>query len=113
MAEHTSEPWDVQNKGILGTGSARHEVVQGVNRDGSKNLPRITRMPDLSYSSYANAKRIVACVNACAGINPEAVPDLLAACRLSLERYDYSDTRWARETCDVCRAAITKALKGE
>ena len=27
----------------------------------------------------ANARRIVACVNACEGINPEAVPDLLEA----------------------------------
>ena len=27
----------------------------------------------------ANADRIVACVNACEGINPKAIPDLLAA----------------------------------
>ena len=31
----------------------------------------------------ANAKRIVACVNACAGINPEAVPEVLEALRVT------------------------------
>ena len=30
-----------------------------------------------------DAKRIVSCVNACAGINPEAVPELLEACRMA------------------------------
>ena len=29
----------------------------------------------------ANADRIIDCVNACAGINPEAVPDLLEVCQ--------------------------------
>ena len=33
----------------------------------------------------ANAERIVACINACEGINPAAVPDLLAACELVLD----------------------------
>jgi len=33
--------------------------------------------------AHANAERIVACVNGCAGINPEAVPELLEAARLA------------------------------
>jgi hypothetical protein len=32
--------------------------------------------------SLPNARRIIACVNACRGINPEAVPELLAALEL-------------------------------
>lgn len=33
----------------------------------------------------ANAARIVACVNACEGINPEAVPELLEALKHALD----------------------------
>lgn len=36
----------------------------------------------------ANARRIVACVNACAGLNPEAVPDLISAVIGMAERID-------------------------
>ncbi len=71
--KHTPGPWDVQNKGTLGCRSARHEVVAGINRDGSKNLPTIVRMPDLSEASYANAAFIVRACN--------AHDDLLAACK--------------------------------
>ncbi len=51
----TTEHWTTQNKGTLGTRSARHEVVEGVNCDGSKNLPTVVRMPDLSPQSYERA----------------------------------------------------------
>ena len=51
--------------------------------------------PDLRSDEEheANARRIVACVNACEGINPEAVPDLLAACELCLE--------WMDDVCGI------------
>jgi len=58
--KHTPGPWDVQNKGVLGKRSARHEVVQGINVNGKKNLPTIVKMPDLSDRSYANARLIAA-----------------------------------------------------
>ncbi len=53
------------------------------------------------------------CVNACAGINPEAVPDLLAAARAAFEAMK----RWESdiavcETGEALRAAIASA-KGE
>jgi hypothetical protein len=35
----------------------------------------------IDAKSEPDACRIVACVNACDGINPEAVPDLLEACK--------------------------------
>ena len=72
MTKHTPGPWDVQNKGVLGTRSARHEVVQGINVSGEKNLPTIVRMPDLSYRSYANARLIA------------AAPDLLVAVEVAI-----------------------------
>jgi hypothetical protein len=41
-----------------------------------------------SCDNDSNADHIVACVNACAGINPEAVPDVVAALRDMLEGYE-------------------------
>ena len=64
MADHTQTPWDIQNKGHVYDRSGRVEVVKGINPDGSKLLPRIVRMPDLSNESYANARFIVQAVNA-------------------------------------------------
>lgn len=63
MSKHTPGTVDVQNKGTLGCRSARHEIVAGVNVDGSKNLPCIAKMPGLSEESYANAAHIVKCWN--------------------------------------------------
>jgi hypothetical protein len=68
------------------------------------------------------ARRIVECVNACRGINPEAVGDLLAACEDSLLRFrriadlinggaSADDIRDAHMLTDpsVLKAAIAKA----
>ena len=38
------------------------------------------------FSIEANAARFVACWNACTGLNPEAVPDLLRACQAFVEQ---------------------------
>ena len=66
--KHTPTPWDIQNKGlgvsVNNRSSARVEVVQGINLDGSTDLPKIARMPDLSDRSYANARFIVQACNA-------------------------------------------------
>ena len=37
----------------------------------------------------ANAERIVACVNGCAGINPDAVPETLALLKRAHDELDY------------------------
>jgi hypothetical protein len=61
----------------------------------------------------ANADRIVACVNACEGINPEAVPDLVAALEdalLSLKRVHVDERDWAdNPVIQNARAALEKA----
>ena len=51
----------------------------------------------------ANAPHIVACVNACAGINPEAVPEMLAA--LEAVIHAAFEPTWAQLVAD----AIAKA----
>lgn len=62
-----------------------------------------------------DAARIVACVNACAGMNPEAVPDLLAALKMALPWLEDADrpgnqqitVLWA--ALSATRAALAKA----
>jgi hypothetical protein len=46
----------------------------------------------------ANARRIVACVNACEGINPEAVPDLLEACEAYADADAWDNARHYSES---------------
>ena len=65
----------------------------------------------------ANAEHIVACVNACEGINPEAVPDLLKACKLLLEdcemaltnEWDRSDSGF-EDSSHILSSALIKAF---
>lgn len=59
-AEHTPGPWDIQNKGDLNGQSARLEIVEGVNENGSLDLPTIATMPDLTDLSYQRARLIAA-----------------------------------------------------
>ncbi len=71
----------------------------------------------------ANAARIVASVNACGGINPEAVPKLLAACQKYIRLLDHDDTCEGHEQLasieawlDVnqeIRAAVARATEKE
>lgn len=78
MNTHTPEPW------VAVRNTAYWEI--GTEIDGYY-APRIGDVcatdpnhPDAGKQE-ANATRIVACVNACKGINPEAVPDLLEVAR--------------------------------
>ena len=102
--KHASpRPWDVQNKGNYDGPSARHEVVVGINLDGSKNLPTVCKMPDLSDKSYGNAALIVTAVN--------VHDELLAACEMAAEFYhEATDDEVCTEEnlCFYC-AAIAKA----
>ncbi len=81
MTQHTAGLWELRNKGNLHGNSGRVVIVDA-------DQTTIAKMIDLSELSYANAERIVACVNNCAGINPEAVPELLAALKLLVYRYE-------------------------
>jgi len=68
---------------------------------------------DRTAESIANAERIVACVNGCAGLNPEAVPELLAACRMVvMAQQRRTRTAEEQEIMDAARAAIAKATGG-
>ena len=70
MADYTSGPWrwvERRATALVLIGNGDHAVA---------HMAPSRRQP----AKRADADRIVACVNACDGINPEAVPDLLAAC---------------------------------
>ncbi len=81
MSAHTPEPWRISGRGsYISSSSAgyvplrtpfREDAFRDVSAHNNKELED-------------NAARIVACVNACDGINPEAVPDLLAAAEQAL-----------------------------
>ena len=62
----------------------------------------------------ANARRIVACWNACEGIDPEAVPGMVEACKRVLRAEEWaktSDRMSSVEIADLLRAALAKATK--
>ena len=59
-----------------------------------------------------HARRIVACVNACEGINPEAVPELVDALRRISDGEFATDVQWGDRVAalrDVARSALKKA----
>ena len=74
MSDHTPEPWRTE-------GGDRAEVLtkDGYMIASCEWAQKEDDIPD------ANAERIVDCVNACAGLDPEAVPGLLAVCEVVVE----------------------------
>lgn len=66
--KHTPGPWEVEPVYNF-----------GISREGDTHLHTIAQMRGSIDKRKTNARRIVACVNACEGMNPEAVPELLEA----------------------------------
>ena len=86
---HTPEPWRYSN-GFIFSGK---EIVGG-------------------SCNETNDKRIIACVNACAGINPDAVPEMLEALRaiISVPAEQFANARQFQAWCELkSRAALAKA----
>jgi hypothetical protein len=99
--KHTKEPWSIQTDMNI-----HYPLADAMKRPG--HPVKVITMPCLSFAFgqcgalvigeniEANASRIVSCVNSCAGINPEAVPELLAACK---EMLAYIEMRMAHQGC--------------
>lgn len=85
MTKHTAEPWVAIEHGDIGSGW--WSVLKGAWDVSGNQASNPGVVADSKYSAMlpdenaANAKRIVACINACEGINPKAVPGLLKAAR--------------------------------
>lgn len=108
MSQHTPGPWEVlvQPPNMYDT-LPTYVVRAGVRRD-------IAVMEDYFFSedlpveaeAEANARRIVACVNACEGIaDPSVVRELLAA----LEGFLHADPDVFADELAAARAAIARA----
>ena len=83
---HTQEPWYralnptmIGHRGLLGTYQvvAHVEIRRGHTEEGHEHGSPKESIEQAE--AFANATRIVECVNNCAGINPDAVPALLEA----------------------------------
>ena len=106
-AKHRPEPW-------MFDGFQRIRAVNG-KQDGTEDIAHIYSSWSASRydaGDYANAHRIVACVNGCAGINPEAVKDLLAACEAVVAKFG-EPSGWRGDICDVLTAARLAVRKAK
>lgn len=100
MSKHTPEPW-------VATRQPNGSVC--IHERGLMPHATVYGRADLSSGKIeSDSARIVACVNACAGINPEAVPGLLAVCR---EIAEHGTDDWAARM-QTLRAAIARAEGG-
>jgi len=75
---HTPEPWYDSSTG-------NHQGLVLSEGDGQSVA--------VTYQGPADAARIVACVNACKGLNPEAVPEMLAALESFTRGIDSAEER--------------------
>jgi hypothetical protein len=117
--KHTQEPWKIGNvqeyqsdryaknaewARIRGTDGSLIAKIESVHPRGER------KSSDFDVES-GNAARIVSCVNSCAGINPEAVPDLVEAlkglCNVAL--HPLSTKAQIRQIAREAREALTKA----
>ena len=81
--KHTSGPWQVAYyAGGDGNGgyASSHYTIQKGEKKIVKTINAVATEED-----EANAARIVSCVNACEGINPDAAPDMLEALKLAVK----------------------------
>ena len=76
--KHTPEPWEVTDKRFIRQSSGRRHVVARVV--GSEEME-------------ANARRIVACINACAGIPTEGLEKTRLGSDVLLEMHKISQQR--------------------
>ena len=116
MDKHTKGPWRVYDgghryHGIDGgdEGNSTTIVVFGYDHEDEAGV-RGTEPEELD--AHANAARIVACVNALDGLNPDAVRDVVDALRSlqkqALQSPDLLATEWGQEALAVTKAALAR-----
>lgn len=118
MGQHTPEPWSVS--------AEEYDAESGVI-----SIPEIGRLLHETNADWspaedwgidkANAERIVACVNACAGIaNPEAISEMLCEVKVLLMDLEFirangmSQMAWNAATANALNIADTiKLMEGK
>lgn len=112
--KHTPEPWMLSDKTEHGCcyDASFTESEFEVLDDGRV----MTWRRRIGKAEKADAKRIVACVNGCVGINPESVTYLLHALKRMLAAHDADVANGSliaagnSQAADEARAAILKAI---
>ena len=79
MAEHTKEPWEVRELLPDGVICKRKGTYEIHTPDYDVCATIVDGAP---IRNEADAHRIVVCVNACAGINPDAIPGVVKYLRI-------------------------------
>ena len=110
MAKHTKGPWRVDPE--IRTNDRGIDYINGfdIRADGYEivGCEGITGGP----VEAANAARIVACVNALEGYNPDAVRDAVEALRSlqkqALQSPDLLATEWGQEALAVTKGALAR-----
>lgn len=93
--KHTPEPWfagRTDMRSYLGDGTPVHYVYRG-DAETAQTRIRIVPMPGSDADPTDDALRIVACVNACAGLDIAKVAALLDACREEA-KHDPAGSEW-------------------
>jgi hypothetical protein len=93
--KHTPEPWSLESYGATLITKNGYDIA--LTNSGKFK----------TGNAQQDAARIVTCVNACAGLNPAAVPRLVEALQAGVDN-DMPTTEWLR----MARAALA-AAKGE
>lgn len=109
--KHTPEPWKVQ----FDDRKRQYPSVWSPVRNpvGKKTL--ICHVYRTTASGKANAHRIAACVNGCAGLNPKAYRACVKALRLVLQGLTYKPTAkqpysvWFDKMLETVQAALKQA----
>lgn len=123
---HTPEPWTCDENGVIIAADKNRAIsIAETSRRRWVMSPYggTQKFGDMIAEAEANGRRITACVNACAGINPEAIPDFLALLKeaetladgygLDVESNPDEGLRTeAAEFAGRIRAALAKAKKG-
>lgn len=129
MSEHTPEPWDAVAMSYYYCGECNEEFPLHPLAEGCPHADEfrgwdlhpkvfVVEQGDYFALNRANAERIVACVNALAGMNPAAVAGLVDAAREAsnfMERLERGNTRLGETIQDTRRnlRAKSSALEGE
>lgn len=123
---HTPEDWKFYADTRLGPSGNVHYYDWIIESD-SRKLMAVLSVPEINKNKKwreeypnkvreheetlleveANAKRIVACVNACKGINPEVIPDLIKIVELHVNQC----SEWASRMASMCDMEDSEAYK--
>lgn len=100
-AAHTPTPWRVKTV---------HQEFENEDEGVICEIGSIQIVSEEAINEREAAHKIVDCVNACAGINPEAVPDLLEACEhfiklTNTEQFATVTEGWDSDDC-FCNLAL-------